>query len=135
MLSLKAGFATFLRFLAVMHPVCCLACHPAQHMLKACKLCLLSASYALQIAEEGECIKHSSAVEKVRLQPKEGPIFSLAAEVPGLESTRRQIFCGNAAKSVSTWQLPAAEFDSKATLNGHTGWVRALATNGRWLFR
>ena len=50
-------------------------------------------------------------------------------------STRRQIFCGNAAKCVATWELPAKEFENKVVLNGHTGWVRALATDGRWLFR
>ena len=69
------------------------------------------------------------------MQPKVAPIFSMTAEVPTVGSTRRQVFCGNAAKSISTWELPAAEFEDKVVLNGHTGWVRALATDGRWLFR
>ena len=80
-------------------------------------------------------MEHAQAKEAVRLQPEGGPIFSVAAEVPGVGSTRRQIFCGNAAKSVATWELPAKEFENKVVLNGHTGWVRALATDGRWLFR
>ena len=33
------------------------------------------------------------------------------------------------------WEPPASEMQDKVLLNGHTGWVRALAAEGRWLFR
>lgn len=46
-----------------------------------------------------------------------------------------QVFCGNAAKSIAVWEPPASEMQDKVLLNGHTGWVRALAAEGRWLFR
>ena len=46
-----------------------------------------------------------------------------------------QVFCGNAAKSIAVWEPPASEMQEKVLLNGHTGWVRALAAEGRWLFR
>lgn len=46
-----------------------------------------------------------------------------------------QVFCGNAAKSIAVWEPPCSEMQDKVLLNGHTGWVRALAAEGRWLFR
>ena len=46
-----------------------------------------------------------------------------------------QVFCGNAARSIAVWEPPASEMQEKVLLNGHTGWVRALAAEGRWLFR
>ena len=78
---------------------------------------------------------HQQTAQKLRFQPKGAPIFSIVEEPPSVDSKRRQIFCGNAAKSIDTWELPNAHFEEKVVLNGHTGWVRALATNGRWLFR
>lgn len=46
-----------------------------------------------------------------------------------------QVFCGNAAKSIGVWEPPADEMQERVVLNGHCGWVRALAVEGRWLFR
>jgi pleiotropic regulator 1 len=83
---------------------------------------------------DGEADERQATAEKVRLQPKGAPIFSLAEEPPSLDSARRQIFCGNASKSIDTWELPHPHFEDKVVLNGHTGWVRALATNRRYLF-
>ena len=45
------------------------------------------------------------------------------------------MFCGNAAKSIAVWEPPASEMQDRVLLNGHTGWVRALAAEGKWLFR
>ena len=45
------------------------------------------------------------------------------------------MFCGNAAKSIGVWEPPAGEMQERVVLNGHCGWVRALAVEGRWLFR
>jgi len=52
----------------------------------------------------------------------------------GRAERRAQVFCGNAAKSIAVWEPPAAEMQDKVVLNGHSGWVRALAVDGRWLF-
>ena len=52
-----------------------------------------------------------------------------------LAQAAAQVFCGNAAKSIGVWDLPSPEMQNKVILNGHTGWVRALAAEGRWLFR
>ena len=46
-----------------------------------------------------------------------------------------QVFCGNASKSISVWEPPSGQMQDKVILDGHTGWVRALAAEGRWLFR
>ena len=78
---------------------------------------------------------HQQTAQKLRFQPKGGPIFSLVEEPPAVDASRRQVFCGNAAKCIDTWELSSPCFEDKVVLNGHTGWVRALATNGRWLFR
>ena len=48
---------------------------------------------------------------------------------------RLQVFCGNHGKSVLSWEPPDKEMISKVVLNSHTGWVRSLATSGKWLFR
>ena len=60
-----------------------------------------------------------------------------AAGEAGLRLTRgcAQVFCGNAAKSIGVWEPPAGEMQERVVLNGHCGWVRALAVEGRWLFR
>jgi hypothetical protein len=50
-------------------------------------------------------------------------------------ASRLQVFCGNAAKSVGVWDLPSAEMQERVALSGHSGWVRALAAQRRWLFR
>lgn len=83
---------------------------------------------------EGET-QHQQTAQKLRFQPQGAPIFSLVEEPPSLDTHRRQVFCGNAAKSINTWELPSPHFEEKVVLNGHCGWVRALATNGRYLFR
>ena len=62
--------------------------------------------------------------------------WRVAAKV-GSRLTRgcAQVFCGNAAKSIGVWEPPAGEMQERVVLNGHCGWVRALAVEGRWLFR
>ena len=95
----------------------------------------LTHSVVLQLASlEGEA-QHQQTAQKLRFQPQGAPIFSLVEEPPSLDTHRRQVFCGNAAKSINTWELPSPNFEEKVVLNGHCGWVRALATNGRYLFR
>ncbi|EIE23228.1 WD40 repeat-like protein [Coccomyxa subellipsoidea C-169] len=77
----------------------------------------------------------SGAHEIVTLTPSGAPIFSLAIDPSGLNpNERQQVFCGNASKSISVWEPPSGQMQDKVILNGHTGWVRALAAEGRWLF-
>ncbi|KAK9787497.1 hypothetical protein WJX73_006692 [Symbiochloris irregularis] len=76
------------------------------------------------------------AKELVRLSPTGAPIFSLAADgaSPGQTHRSCQVFCGNADKKIVAWEPPDNVIQEKVVLDGHTGWVRALATDGRWLF-
>eukprot|EP00891_Asterochloris_glomerata_P007760 jgi/Astpho2/7760/Aster-07599 len=91
--------------------------------------------------------------EVARLKPVGGPIFSLVADSTSLGNHKQensaihgfvgdrtslgdcnQVFCGNHGKSVLSWEPPDKEMISKVVLNSHTGWVRSLATSGKWLF-
>lgn len=81
-----------------------------------------------------------SGLRGEKFNPAGGPIFSFvqdpAAANPLLldQSVNRGVFCGNAAKSVVAWAPPKPQLDEKINLNGHTGWVRSVATFERWLF-
>lgn len=46
------------------------------------------------------------------------------------------LFCGTSNKDVVVWEAPASQIvdRGKVCLAGHTGWVKALAASGRWLF-
>ena len=45
-----------------------------------------------------------------------------------------QVFAGNRERTVMAWEPPKEALEETVLLNGHTGWVRALATCGQWLF-
>lgn len=77
----------------------------------------------------------SGLTETVRMTPDVGPVFSLVADSQALGDSHNQIFCGNLAKSIVAWEPPDDHLIPKVHLNSHTGWVRALATSRRWLFR
>lgn len=62
------------------------------------------------------------------------PVFSLALDSEAVGSGRRQVFAGTAAKAILAWEPPQPQAADTVVLDGHTGWVRALATHGRWLF-
>ncbi|CAK0786850.1 hypothetical protein CVIRNUC_010064 [Coccomyxa viridis] len=86
-------------------------------------------------------VSSAGVSEVTRLTPSGAPIFSLAVDGaapgsnPAAPDSRQQVFCGNAAKSIAVWEPPASEMQDRVLLNGHTGWVRALAAEGKWLFR
>ena len=77
----------------------------------------------------------SGLTETVRMTPDVAPVFSLVADSQALGDSHNQIFCGNLAKSIVAWEPPDNHLIPKVHLNSHTGWVRALATSRRWLFR
>ena len=45
-----------------------------------------------------------------------------------------QVFAGNRDRTVVAWEPPKDALEETVALTGHTGWVRALATCGQWLF-
>ena len=47
---------------------------------------------------------------------------------------RPQLFAGTRDHSVVAWEPPKHQLEETVSLTGHTGWVRSLATCGRWLF-
>ncbi|GBG00335.1 hypothetical protein Rsub_13105 [Raphidocelis subcapitata] len=44
------------------------------------------------------------------------------------------VWCGLAAKEIASWRPGSPALSDKVRVNGHTGWVRSLATSGRYLF-
>lgn len=62
------------------------------------------------------------------------PIFSMALDSEMSGSGRRQVLLGTSAKSVLAWEPPQMQTVENVSLSGHTGWVRALAVDGKWLF-
>ena len=73
--------------------------------------------------------------EVVRIHPDGAPVFSLAQDDWARGEVQHQIFCGKQSRDVVAWDPPANALHDTVVLNGHTGWVRALATQGRWLYR
>ncbi|KAK9835705.1 hypothetical protein WJX74_006335 [Apatococcus lobatus] len=72
--------------------------------------------------------------EVVRIHPEGAPVFSLAQDDWARGEVLHQIFCGKQSRDVVAWDPPADALHDAVVLNGHTGWVRALATQGRWLY-
>ncbi|KAK9815652.1 hypothetical protein WJX72_007443 [[Myrmecia] bisecta] len=92
------------------------------------------ALWRLQESEDDTPCSCADIEEVVRLTPNGSPIFSLVQDGLALGDTHRQVFCGNHSKEILAWEPPSGDMVEKVVLNGHTGWVRALATHGRWLF-
>jgi WD40 repeat protein len=79
-----------------------------------------------------------------RLEVPGAPVFSLTRAQPlatgGADSPKKQhpprpsVWAGLAAKDIVSWDPAAGALNSKVRMNGHTGWVRSLATSGKWLF-
>lgn len=44
------------------------------------------------------------------------------------------VWCGLATKEIASWMPGSSALSEKVRMNGHTGWVRSLATSGRYLF-
>lgn len=83
------------------------------------------------------CSGHSCLGEvegALRVAMPGAPIFSMALDNETTGSGRRQVLLGTSAKSVLAWEPPQMRTVENVSLSGHTGWVRALAVQGRWLF-
>ena len=97
---------------------------------------ILSSLMHLQDASLPDSVPSTSGLsEAVRLTSDAAPVFSLVADSTALGDSHNQVFCGNLGKSIEAWEPPDSHLIEKVHLNGHTGWVRGLATSSRWLFR
>jgi pleiotropic regulator 1 len=86
---------------------------------------------------QGTCDAFGSGgyLEALRLTPPGGPVFSLLLDQRSDDGLPSQVYLGNHAKQVLAWAPPRAELEAGVVLDGHCGWVRALASSGgRWLF-
>lgn len=65
-----------------------------------------------------------------------GPVFSLSKVTERKDSKKDapMVYCGLAAKEIGAWEIGKAALDDKVRMNGHTGWVRSLASSGKYLF-
>lgn len=101
----------------------------------------LDKTAALWRVEECSCFrddedetKPGGIKEVVRLEMPGAPIFSLALDPSSTNTGRQQVFAGNRDRTVVAWEPPKDALEETVALTGHTGWVRALATCGQWLF-
>jgi len=73
-----------------------------------------------------------------KLEIEGGPVFSLINEAKRKDTkkTAPMVYCGLATKDIAGWEIGRPELDQKVRMNGHTGWVRSLATStsGKYLF-
>ena len=86
---------------------------------------------------EGDCefICNSDFLEAQRITPPGGPVFSVLVDSRSDDGLPDQVYMGNHGKQVVAWVPPSAHTESGVVLDGHCGWVRALARAGsRWLF-
>lgn len=84
-----------------------------------------------------ECGTGDGTLQHCQAVPCSAPVFSMAKDTERCsEKAKRNplVFCGTANRSVITWEATAGACMKKLPCSEHTGWVRALATEGRWLF-
>ncbi|KAI8477203.1 MAG: WD40-repeat-containing domain protein [Monoraphidium minutum] len=68
------------------------------------------------------------------------PVFSLLAAAPpaggasAAAAGAGAVWCGLATKEIASWTPGSPALSELVRVNGHTGWVRALAASGRYLF-
>eukprot|EP01023_Acetabularia_acetabulum_P011391 TRINITY_DN15237_c0_g1_i14.p1 TRINITY_DN15237_c0_g1~~TRINITY_DN15237_c0_g1_i14.p1 ORF type:complete len:380 (-),score=44.15 TRINITY_DN15237_c0_g1_i14:1518-2609(-) len=76
----------------------------------------------------------SQRLSSLKLQPKSGPVFSLAIDQLRRKNGQKCTYCGTSNKNILAWEPPQSHFVDKVVLGEHEGWVRGLACNDRWLF-
>jgi len=69
-----------------------------------------------------------------------GPVFSLQRGIKtkvtdkNVKPREPVLFCGLAAKEITALRPDTLTFSEQMHMNGHTGWVRSLASSGKYLF-
>lgn len=85
---------------------------------------------------QGEDLGSGGFAEAARLAPPGGPVFALALDdrqAGGQQPS--EVLLANHGKQVLAWVPPSLQLEAGVVLDGHCGWVRALAlSQGRWLF-
>lgn len=79
------------------------------------------------------CDITQSQISKETVSPTGAPIFSLCLP-PKTQDAEQLVYCGTASKEILFWDIADHSMSQKDKLNGHTGWVRSLATHGKYLF-
>lgn len=93
-----------------------------------------------KLSTQPDSLAENQGLEVQKVQLPGSPVFSLAkvdsSNDSGSKSAQQPlaVYCGTAAKEVVAWTVGASQIQDKVRLGGHTGWVRSLATSGRWLF-
>lgn len=82
----------------------------------------------------GECGMPGAVAEVVKLVPSGSPIFSFVKDGWNVLANRKQVFCGSMGREVLAWEPGDAAVQETVVLDGHCGWVRALAKHKNWLF-
>eukprot|EP01025_Chloroclados_australasicus_P012271 TRINITY_DN1563_c0_g1_i1.p1 TRINITY_DN1563_c0_g1~~TRINITY_DN1563_c0_g1_i1.p1 ORF type:complete len:369 (-),score=40.24 TRINITY_DN1563_c0_g1_i1:435-1541(-) len=85
---------------------------------------------------EGGCeVDSATQLSRCTIQlSRGGPVFSLQRDQLRSNGKQQVLLCGTAAKQVVAWEPPAQNFINKVVMGEHTGWVRSLASSGRWLY-
>lgn len=74
-------------------------------------------------------------MQVLRLVPSGSPIFSFCKDGwNDWGDNRKQVFCGNMGREVLAWEPGDETVQESVVLDGHSGWVRALAKHKKWLF-
>lgn len=84
-----------------------------------------------------ECGSVSECQDRSQVVPCSAPVFSMAQDTERCSEKGKQsplIYCGTANRSLIMWEALAGTSAKKLPCTEHTGWVRALAAEGRWLF-
>lgn len=100
----------------------------------------LDKSMALWRVNDGGCYGDcdlgvdGAVAEVVRLVPSGSPIFSFVKDGWNLLDNRKQVFCGNMGREILAWEPGDKTVQETVVLDGHCGWVRAMAKYKKWLF-
>ncbi|KAL4527880.1 hypothetical protein Ndes2437B_g00012 [Nannochloris sp. 'desiccata'] len=97
----------------------------------------LDKTVALWTSEGGcDALCNSGYSETHRFTPPGGPVFSTLLDRRSDDGLPDQLYLGAHGKHVTAWVPPRAQLEAGVVLDGHCGWVRALAASAgnRWLF-
>lgn len=81
-----------------------------------------------------ECGETYCNQDIIKIVTCEGPVFSVVSDTERCDEKGPLIFCGTAQRNVGMWEPLSRPKIKKVPLTEHSGWVRGLAAEGRWLF-